>query len=462
MKSYDEYQWPLRNPDHKPFDHQVKTTEFLLRNKRAFVLSDVGTGKTLCALWATDILLSLGKIKKVLIITPLSTVEAVWAKEIFSNFVGRTYAVAHGNPETRSKAIKASVDYVIINHDGIKFCYSELIAEKFDVVIIDELTAYKNSNSDRTKVMYNIAVRAKSVWGMTGILTPNSPTEAYSQAKIVNPNNPFLPRYYGQFKRMVESEVAPHVFVVKPDAQTHVYAITQPSVRFERDKCLDLPPAFYQNFDVGMSKEQKEAYEAVKEKLYYEYDSGEISATNAGVKFVKLLQIMAGSVKDDDGRVYHLDATPKVDSILQSFEEVGQRKLIVVSAFRASVERLCQVMLDKKIKCRFIHGEVNSDERNRVINEFQSGQLQMLILQPQAVAHGITLTASNMIVWQSYITSGETYMQMNGRIIRASQVRKQYIRRLIGSKTDAHAVNMLEGKHNVALKIMGLFADRDL
>lgn len=462
MKSIDEYNWPMRNSEHHPFDHQIEIVYFLLRNKRAFVLSDIGTGKTLCPLWASDILMRLGKVNRMLIITPLSTINAVWSQEIFTNFPHRSFSIAHGTKDKRIEAINSKSDYVIINHDGIKSCSKELIDAQFDIITIDELTAYKNMNSDRTDIMFRIANKCKAVWGMTGAITPNSPLEAYSQAKIVNPTNPQLPRYYTQFKNRVVTEIAPHVFVPTSNAMDHVYAITQPSVRYERDKCLDLPPVLKQDYKVAMSTQQAEVYEQIKKELYHEYEDGSITAVNAGVKFSKLLQISAGSVKDDNGGVLHLDITPKFKSILEAFEESGHKKLIVVSAFRASVERLYTMLLKEKIKVDYVHGGVKSDTRGNLIHDFQNSGLQILVVQPQAMAHGITLTAANTIIWQSFVASGEVYNQMNGRITRAGQTRKQYIRHLISSDADKHIVQLLNRKISMLDGIMSLFANKEL
>lgn len=463
MKSVADYHWPMQNKNHRPFQHQKDTTEFLLRNLRAYVLSDIGTGKSLCPLWAFDILLCFGKVRKMLIVTPLSTMRVVWAKEIFTNLPHRRYAVAHGNKASRIAAIKSNSDFVIINHDGIKTVEREILDERFDVIVIDELTAFKNATSDRSKCMQRIAQRSKAIWGMTGNPTPNCPSESFGQAKVVNPSNPFLPRYYTKFLPMVVTEVAPYVYVPKPEAKNIVHKILQPSIRFERDQCLDLPPAFVTDIDIDMSAEQARAYKAMADELMFEYGSGEISAVNAAVKWSKLLQISAGSVKDDLGNVLHLNIDPKIEDLLQTFEELGRTKFIVVSAFRASVERLTSVFKGEKIRCEFIHGDVGMNERTRIINAFQDGDLQIMCLQPQAVAHGITLTAGNTIVWQSYVASGETYNQMNGRITRAGQTRKQYVRRQICSKAEKRMTNViLDGKMDLSQAVLKMFVDGDL
>lgn len=462
MFSYDQYLWPMKNPDHRPFTHQRETTEFLIRNKRAYVLSDLGTGKTLCPLWAFDILFCYGKVRRMLIICPLSTLRVVWAKEIFNNFPHRKYAVAHGNHDERVRAIRGNAEFVIINHDGIKNVEDEIIRAGFDIVVIDELTAYKNATSERTKCMMRIASKAKAVWGMTAAPTPNSPSEAFGQARVVNPNNPFLPRYFTKFKQMVETEVAPYVWVPKPNAKDIVFQVLQPSVRYERDKCLDLPPVFNSVIELKMSTEQEKAYEAVKRELFYEYQSGQISAVNAAVKLSKLLQIAAGAVKNDDGSILYFDCSTKDNEILETFEELGRTKLLIVSAFRASVERQCQFLKDQKIRCEFIHGDVKEKERARIVNNFQDGDGQILVLQPQTMSHGVTLTAASTLMWQSLTPSGETHLQMNGRITRAGQTKKQYVKYLISCGAERHLYRILTDKLDLSTETLKLFCDEDL
>lgn len=453
----------MRDPKKRPFEHQKQTVEFLLRNMRDFNLSDIGTGKTLSALWATDFLFHNKVIKKVLIISTLTSLQLVWAAEIFENFPHRYYAVAHGSKAERIRMIKSDVHYVIINHDGVETVLDELIAEKFDIVIIDESTAYKNASSDRSKTARKLVKNTKAVWAITGNPRPNSPIEVFSQVKIVNPSNPYLPMYFTQFRDTVVQEVVQGVWVSKPNANAIVHAVLQPAIRFTRDECLDIPPVLYQYVDGSMSKEQTKAYEEMRKNLYIQYESGEITASNAGVKVLKLLQITAGVVKDDNGNEFYVDDSEKMNVIMDTFEELGRTKLIVVAAFVGVVKRLKQQFIDKKIKCDMIYGDVPMKQRTNIINDFQKGDLQILVVQPQAVSHSVTLTASSTIVWHSYVSSGETYNQMNGRITRAGQTKKQFVKHLINSKAEKRVVEMiLNPKMKESQELLAMFKNHEL
>ena len=459
---FADYTFPMKNSHHRPFEHQKKSVAFLIKNKRAYDLSEMRTGKTLSSLWASDFLFHNNVIRKVLIISPLSTVRLVWSHNIFTNFPHRKFSIAHGTKEKRVKAIQSNAHYIIINHDGIKTCHEELLAQNFDIIIIDELTAFKNAQSDRSKIMIKLANAARAVWGLTGSPTPNSPTEAFGEAKVVNPTNPFLPKYFTRFKQMVEYEVAPYTWVPRPEAKQIVHQVLQPSIRHIRDECFDIPPMMHKEVGIEMSQQQNSEYKKMQKELYLQYEAGEITAVNAAVKLTKLLQISAGAVKDNEGKIYFLDDTPKLNYILELFEETGRSKLVVVSAFRASVDHLYNRLKEKGIKCNYIYGKMSLNERTAIINDFQSGELQILVVQPQAVSHGICLDATNIIVWHSLIASGEIYSQMIDRIVSASQKKKQYCEYLLGSKADRHMFNILRKKSDLSSEILKLFNDKSL
>lgn len=458
----EDYAWPAFQ-GRKPFIHQKHTVVFELANKRCFVLNDMGTGKTLSAIWACDILLTAKKIRRVLIISPLSTMKSVWFNELFMNVPHRRAGIAHGNPQIRAAVIKnPAVEFVIINHDGIKSSEDLIIAQQFDVIIIDELTAYKTHNSERTKCMQRIADKARAVWGMTGDATPNSPLEAYSQCKIVNPSNQFLPRYYGQFRDACMYMVNEMVWLPKPEAPQIVAMCMQPAIRFTRDQCLDLPDTMYSTIETELSKEQLTFYDQMKKQAFVDSDNGAVTAVNAAVLLNKLLQISAGAVKNDLGNVVEIGCEDRINQLLEIFEETPQKKLVVFATYRATIEMLIRELSKRGIKCAAIHGDVSQNQRAVHITNFQTGDLQILVLQPQSSAHGITLTAASTIVWFSLIPSNELFQQGNARIVRAGQTRKTRIIMFVSTKAERHIAQILERKGDLSREVLKLFADHDL
>jgi SNF2 family DNA or RNA helicase len=456
-----DYEWPAFM-GRKPFAHQKVTTLFLIKNKGAFVLNDMGTGKTLSAIWAADILMCAEKIRRVLVVCPLSTMKSVWLNELFLNCPHRIAAIAHGPKEKRIQIVRnAAYEFVIINHDGVKILEDELIRQQFDVCVIDELTAFK-SNSDRSKAMRRVAKSCRAVWGMTGDLTPNSPCEAFYPCHIVNPKNEWLPKYYGQFRDACMVQVNEYTWIAKPEAPQIVAMCAQPAVRFTRDQCLDLPDTTYQTLEIDLTPEQTAYYNTMAQSALVESESGSITAQNAAIKLNKLLQISAGAVKNDVGDVVEIGCKDRLDELNRVFEETPQKKLVVFATYRASIEMIVRDMTKRGHIVACIHGGVPQNVRAQFIDRFQKGDLQILVLQPQSSAHGITLTAASTIVWFSLLPSNELFQQGNARIIRAGQHRKTLIIMFVSTKAEKHIARILRNRMNMSEEILKLFVDRDL
>lgn len=456
---FAEYPFPIK-AGRKAMGHQRETVRFFVCNRQAYCFNDMGTGKTLSALWASDFLMRNEKIKKVLIVAPLSTMRSAWVRDLVLNIPNRTYAVAHGTKQRRERAIKSDANFVVINHDGLKIMQDCIIRDgNFDLMIVDELTAFKNYSADRTKSAERVARAIGPVWGLTGRPTPNSPIEAFGQAKVVNPNNPYLPRFFGQFRDMVVEKINQFVWIPKYGANDVVFRILQPAIRFTRDQCLDLPPCTVDTRTIEMSIEQRTAYEKMRNELLIEYREGVITAGNAAIKLLKLTQIAAGSVKDDEGKVVRLDCKPRMNELFDIFEETPQGKLVVFAAFRADVERIVEFFVAKKVKAGCIYGSVDEKQRSKLIQSFQEVDLNVLVIQPQSAAHGITLTSSNTVVWYSLIPSNEYYTQANDRIIRIGQTRNQYIIHLVGCPAETRLLKLLERKQVQSNDLMDSFED---
>lgn len=295
MGSY--YEWAGR---YSPFAHQKITAEFLSLNERAFVLNGMGSGKTLSVLWAYDYLRSIGVVKRMVIISPLSTLERAWGDEIFRHFPHLTFAVLHGSRDRRMKLLALDFDIYIINHDGIR---TEQVLERLrerddiDIVTVDELASFRNSQTERWKAADRLINgerktgkgRKKWAWGLTGTPTPNAPTDAWAQVKLINPSK--TPGYFGAFRDQVMMQQGPYKWTMRHGALDVVRNLMQPSVRFAREDCIDLPPTTYATRECEPTPEQNKAFNAMLKQLRAEHEGGEITAVNEAVKLSKLLQI---------------------------------------------------------------------------------------------------------------------------------------------------------------------------
>jgi SNF2 family DNA or RNA helicase len=454
MRHY--YKWPGR---FTPFAAQYETAEFLTFNAKAFVLNDLGTGKTLAALWAWDYLRSIHRAARLLVISPLSTLERAWGDEIFQNFPHLEANVLYGVPETRLKLLAQDADIYIINHDGIKNpkVLAALLARKdIDTVIVDEIASFRNSQTDRWKTLNKVLYGRQRVWGMTGTPTPNLPTDAWAQCRLICPEN--VPKYFGQFRNQVLRRIGQFTWVPEPDSAKRVAEVMRPAVRFTRDQCVDLPPCIYQTRHVALTDVQDRMYKEMIRQLKAEYAGEEVLAVNEGVKMAKLVQICCGVAYDDAGDDVIIPTGPRTELVSEIIEEAGS-KVIVFVPFRGALKAI-QEELSKRWTVERIDGQVSKGERDRIYSAFQrSSDPHIIVAQPGAMSHGLTLTEASTIIWYAPITSNETYQQANGRITRPGQKQTQFIINIEGSEVERRIFARLQSKEKLQGMLLKLLKE---
>jgi SNF2 family DNA or RNA helicase len=448
-----DYDWPGL---HKPFAHQITTAEFLSLRHKAFCFSEQGTGKTASAIWAADYLMKKGLVRRALIICPLSIMRSAWQADLFKFAVHRTCDVAHGSRETRIDVIRSDAEFVIVNYDGVEIVAEELIADgRFDLVIIDEASGYKNAQTRRWKVLKKVLAPEVRVWMMTGTPAAQSPLDAYGLAKIVNPNA--TPKFYGQYRDMVMMKVGQFRWIARPQAEKVVHSILQPAIRFLKKDCLDLPPLTFVEREAPLTPQQRGYYKLLKAAMLIEADGETVTAVNAAVNMNKLLQISCGSVYTDDGNVVDFDVSNRLNVVEEVINECSNKVLVFVP-FTHTIELLSQHLTKAGITSEVIDGNVSLNKRSAIFDKFQkTPDPKVLIIQPKAASHGLTLTAADTIIWYAPVTSVETYLQANARINRPGQVNPMTIVHITGSEVEAKIYNMLRNNIDVHGKLVDLY-----
>jgi superfamily II DNA or RNA helicase len=292
---------------------------------------------------------------------------------------------------------------------------------------------------------------------LTGTPAAQSPVDAYGLAKLVNPSG--VPMFFGQFRDKVMNKVSMYRWLPKPDASQTVHTILQPAIRFEKKQCLDLPPVTFTEREAPMTPQQKGFYKLLKSEMLIEAAGEEISAVNAAVKINKLLQIACGSIYTDNGEVVDFDVSNRLNVVQEVVDESSNKVLIFVP-FRHSIEIIYDELLKAGYTADVIHGGVPAGRRTDVFKKFQEQpDPRVLVIQPQAASHGVTLHAANTVVWWSPITSYETYAQANARVHRAGQVNKCLVVKLQGSPVETKLYKALENKEEAQFNLMELYKE---
>lgn len=449
------YKWP---GVYTPFGHQIETAAFLASNPRCYVLNEAGTGKTSAAAWAADYLMKKGRVKRALIVCPLSIMDTAWKSDLFKTVMHRSVGIATGDRKQREAVVRSGAEFVIINFDGVKTIPGALKEAAFDLVIIDEATAIKSVSTDRWKALASIVGPTTMVWAMTGTPAAQSPEDAYGIAKLVKPSS--VPSFAGAWRDKVMNKITQNKWAPKPNAKEIVYATLQPAIRFTKEECLDLPDLLYTTRDVPLTPQQQKYYDSIKKQMMVVAAGEEITAANAASLINKLAQVSSGAVYTDTGEVVEFDIKNRLDE-LKSIIDSTEHKVLVFVPFRHASIMLQDALasyLGSPHAVDVIQGGVPANTRAEIIKRFQSeDNPKVLLLSPQATAHGITLTRADQIVWWGPVTSTEIYLQANARAHRAGQTNKVTVTHLQGSPVERRMYKMLQDKVDLHLSLVDLY-----
>lgn len=447
-----DYKWPGL---YTPFKHQITTAAFLTLRERAFCFNEAGTGKTSAVIWAADYLMTQKVIKRVLVICPLSIMYSAWQADVFKTAMHRTVAVAYGDAKKRKKIINGDYEFVIINYDGVGIVREDISKSGFDLIVVDEANAYKTTTTQRWKTLAKLLAPSTRLWMLTGTPASQSPLDAFGLARLVSPAK--VPRYFTSWRDQVMIPTTRFKWTPKNSSRQDVYTALQPAIRFTKSECLDLPPVMYQTRLVPLTPQASKYYTMLKTQLLIEAAGEEVSAVNAAAALSKLLQISGGAVYTDKHDVVEFDISPRLNTLMEVIDET-EHKVIIFVPFRHTIDVVARHLTSQGVTNEIINGDVPARERAVIINRFQTADLpRVLIIQPQAASHGVTLTAANTVVFWSPVMSVETYLQCIARIDRVGQKNNMTVVHLQGSEVERKMYAMLQGKVDMHEKLVDLY-----
>ena len=438
-----------------PYDHQRRTAEFITAHIRCGIWNEQGTGKTHAAIAATRYLIR-RIVDRVLVVCPKSVMYTAWVSDFQYGAPDLDVRVAHGSRSKRIEVVASGCDVVIVNYDGL-VVIEEVIKNdgRFNLIILDEANAFKNPSTARFKHLAKIILPETRVVLMTGTPASQSPVDAYGLAKLLGT----APRTKQMWIDRVMVQQTRFVWVPKVDAPAAVKEVLTPSIRFTKAECLDLPERTYMDRRAKMTAEQTRLYNEIKSKMIAMEQEQRVIAVNAASLISKLLQISGGVVygADVNRTPIELNFSERYE-VLKEIIEGTEQKVLVFAPFKAAIKRIVAKLNEDHIEAESIMGETTLNERNGRIFRFQNGPtLRVLVIQPQAAAHGITLTAADTVVWWGPASSVEYYKQANDRVHRIGQVHNVSVFHIISSNAEEKAFKRLQGKVATNDLILDLF-----
>lgn|SRR5690554_3067690 len=453
------------------FDHQEHTAQFLLDTPRAWVQSSPGTGKTISTLEAYRRFRRAGGTGKMLVLAPLSILKPSWGDDI-AKWLGGEFSYVCAYAKNRETAFRSDADIIITNHDAVKWLIQrpQLLNEVFPGdtgdehwLIIDEATAFKNPTSQRSKAMLTLRTWFDRRVAMSGTPTAKDVLDIFHPTLIID-DGLHLGNKFFAFRNQVADpiQVGPDPNMVKwvprDNAEEFVaQALSDICIRYRFEDCIDIPPNQTITYYVDLPTKLRRLYDQMLEASVIETDDGEaVTAVNAGVRVRKLLQLLTGTVYDQHGEPKHFH-TDRYDLVMQLVQERDHS--LVAFNWKHEVAALTKLADKLKIPYGVIDGSVKHEDRTRVVEQFQAGELRVIFAHPQSAGHGLTLTRGTATIWCSPTYNAEHYQQFNQRIYRAGQTKAtQTIHIAARDTAEEEVYEQLSGKLSRMEDLLALFA----
>lgn len=446
-------------------NYQEYFVDKVVNSKRGILTLGMGYGKTAIVIKALNRLHKSKPDLKILVVAPKRVAEYVWVEELtkWGKYHNLTYSLIAGTAQVRRLMAGLNSTIHIISRDNVQWYVDEIGgANKYDVVVVDEISSFKSHKTKRFKSLRQLTAKAEYVIGMTGTPNPNSYVDLWAQAFLID-GGQRLGRYVSHY---LKSFFVPTKFVNGFAVQHYCGPEMQKVIGnklkdimwgLADDVVLDIPEVSIIDVEVDHGPEVLAEYKDFEKSRYYKLkESGyENVALNAGTMVSKLIQFSGGSLysadrtnnhSNADGsrsvREYEVLSDAKVEALVELIEEANGSPVLVAYAFRSELDRL-----RKRLSATFKVG-VYSDKD--CVARWNAGEYEVLLAHPASFGHGLNLQhGGHICVWFGPTYSYELYTQFNKRLHRPGQKHPVVIYRLVSKgMVDSHI-------YNVALKRKG-------
>ena len=401
-----------------PHNYQSYAIDYIETHPVAAVLLDMGLGKTVISLTAiADLLFDSFEAHRILVVAPLRVARDTWPAEIskWQHLKHLTYAVAVGTVKERKAALSAGADITIINRENLGWLIdSSGFDFNYDMVIIDELSSFKNHKSKRFQSLMKVRPKVKRIIGLTGTPSSNGLMDLWAEFKLLDfgerlgrfithyRNNYFIPD-----KR--NGEII-YSYKPVPYAEDAIYRkISDITISMKSTDHLQMPELITSQYEVQLSEEEEQRYEELKADFILELPEGEITAANAASLTGKLSQLANGAIYDDEGNIVEFHDR-KLDALEDIIESANGKPLLVAYWFKHDLQR---------IKKRF---DVREIKTSKDIIDWNNGDIPVAAIHPASAGHGLNLQAGgSTLIWFGLTWSLELYQQTNARLWRQGQ-----------------------------------------
>lgn len=434
----------------KPHNYQQFAIDFITNNPIAAILLDMGMGKTVITLMAIQYLMyETFEVSKVLVICPLR-VTRTWRDEIgkWEQLQGLRYSIVTGTATQRKKALAADADIYIINRENVPWLVDKSgVPFSFDMVVIDELSSFKNHQTARHKALMKVRSGIQRIVGLTGTPASQGLMDLFAEFKVLDMGQR-LGRFIGQYRLnyfrpdKVNGNII-YSYKLLPGAEEKIYEKIQDiTISMKAVDFLDMPELISNEYPVYLDAEEMNKYESLKKDLILSTPEHEVTAANAASLVNKLSQMANGAVyTDDENTITFHDK--KLDALEDIIESANGRPILVAYWFKHDYSRIVSRLNQIGVK----YMKIDSDES---ITKWNNREIPVALIHPASAGHGLNLQqGGNTMVWFGITWSLELYQQCVCRLYRQGQTE--------GTVTIIHLIS----KGTIDEKIMKALSEKD-
>ena len=412
-----------------PHNYQKYAIEFILNHPVAAVLLDMGLGKTVIALTAIhSLLFDSFEVSKVLVVAPLRVARDTWPNEVkkWEHLKDLRVSVAVGDAKKRKIALMRKADIYVINREMVKWLVEESgVPFDYDMVVIDELSSFKNPQSLRFKALMKVRSKVRRVVGLTGTPASNGLMDLFAEYKLLDMGQRlgrYITRYrLSYFQPDKTNGAIVYSYKPLPFAEEEIFKkIGDITISMKSGDFLQMPEKIMTEYEVEMNEKEKQEYKHLKDHLVLSVGDQEITAANAASLCGKLSQMANGAVYTDDRNV-QIFHERKLDALEDMIEAANGKPVMIAYWFQHDFDRIKNRLQEMGVEFEKIDSEDS-------IKRWNEGRLPVALIHPASAGHGLNLqSGGSTIIWFGLTWSLELYQQTNGRLWRQGQKDKTVV-----------------------------------
>lgn len=431
-------------PSHMPWiplPYMERGVHHLMTHRSGGLALDPGLRKTSITLAAFKLLRAKGVVRTMLVIAPLRVCRLVWRQEgaKWSDFRDLKFSLVHGSK--KEAALKPGADVYLINPEGVAWLCKKFFgrALPFDVVTIDELTKFKNSQSERVKALRPRLAKVAWRWGLTGSIAPNGFMDLFGQMLMLD-DGTALGRYITHYRdQYFQLDYDGFTYNLMPGAEKRIVTKIAPYwLQMSADDYLTLPPLVDDPMMIDLAPDVRKVYDKMKRDMLAQLPEGLVTGANAAATYSKLAQMANGSVyTDDDHKVAHVHDA-KLDALEDLVEELNGQPLLVAYEFNHDLDRLRERFgkLDPKTGQKILPylGKGTTEKQEAAwMAAWNRNEIPVFPCHPASAGHGLNLQEGNAghVAWFGVTWDLELYHQFIRRIRRSGNIAQRIVNHLL-------------------------------